>query len=180
MAVSAAVPLIVVWGPWPLGVPGEWTWGTIDGSAVTLVAAILILVVGGAILVGVDRSADFYERSNKLQKWFCALGLVAIAFAWFSVVREPVDWLKLAAGRSRDPWVLYAPGMSGYFTKAQSIESRHEFLAGYRAFVAEGDYLHQGTHPPGLALAYWHLGNALEAVPTLRIDRSSADVSQLS
>lgn len=174
MAASAMAAIVAVWGPWQLGVPGEWTWATIAPSAVTLVVAILLAVGGVGVIQLVDRTASIYANGSRGRRIMMALAMVSVCFAWLSAVREPIDWLKLAAGRSRDPWILYAPGASGYFTKSQTIESRSAFLSTYRDFVDEGEYLHQGTHPPGLALAYWRLANTVRAVPMLQsiADRS--------
>lgn len=162
---AAAIATIIVWGPWPLGVPTEWVWKPISGSAVTLVVAILIALVGAVVVLGVDKLASRYAASSRWKRFLWAMGLAVVAFAWLATVREPIDWLKTAAGRSRDPWVLYMPGASGYYTAATEVESRTEFLSGYDEFVAEGDFLHQGTHPPGLILAYWHLRNVVQALP---------------
>ncbi|MBR9803769.1 hypothetical protein GYB59_19695, partial [bacterium] len=58
-------------------------------------------------------------------------------------------------GHSGQTWVTYYPRMSGYFTQvATTNESLSEFLDGYEEEVRQGDYLHQGTHPPGLPVGF--------------------------
>lgn len=168
-AVAGLIVAFLVWGPWPLGVPSEWTWVTIPGSAVTLVAALGLALVGALLIVIVDKSATFYETRGPWSRSLMAAAMVSLIFSWMNVVREPLDWMKTAAGRTRDPWVLYSPGISGYFSKAREIDSTTTFLANYETTVAEGDYLHQGTHPPGLILCYRGLYTACDLVPSLTV-----------
>lgn len=168
-AIAGVIVAFVVWGPWPLGVPSEWTWVTIPGSAVTLVAALGLAIIGALLIVVVDKSATFYEARGPWSRSLMAAAMVGLLFSWANIVREPLDWMKTAAGRTRDPWVLYSPGISGYFSKSREIDSTTTFLADYETTVAEGDYLHQGTHPPGLILLYRGLYTACDLAPPLTV-----------
>jgi hypothetical protein len=70
------------------------------------------------------------------------------------------------AGLQRSHFVLYYERSSGYFWQARyDVQSTRELLARYEDFVAQGDYLHQGTHPPGLILFFRGMIAFAEASP---------------
>jgi hypothetical protein len=91
--------------------------------------------------------------------------LALLGFAWLGSLQqacpEGYDLGKAA-------WVLYYPKSSGYFTEARSHQrDLPQYLAHYEDIVAEGDVLHQGTHPPGLILAFSTLLRGVERWPAL-------------
>lgn len=167
IASGVAFTVVALFGPWPLGVAGEWTWSELPASAVSLIVGLLIGLLGAAYLTAVHHLTSRYETATSRGRMLLAVVLAILGFGFATWARAPVDWLDTAAGRSRDPWVLYSPGASGYFTEARLISSTSDFLANYEATVAQGDYLHQGTHPPGLIVLYRGLFTACRAFPVL-------------
>ncbi len=156
----------LLWGTTiPLGVPGEWVWPRLPTTVETLVGAGVALIAGalyvGFVLWGRQRigSRGRVAAAGQL------LLLVAVAFAWLATIQQCVD---PPANLGKVPYVLYYPRSSGYFSQA-----RHEaadtarFLANYEELLAEQDYLHIGTHPPGLTLGYRGLLAICESSPGL-------------
>lgn len=75
-------------------------------------------------------------------------------------------------GLSRLPFVLYYPRTSGYFWQARyEVDDLGRFLAEYRESISDSDdpenYLHIGTHPPGLTTGYRLLMAACDRWPGL-------------
>lgn len=153
----------------PLGVPGEWVWSRRDRNAELALALLLGIVTGavycgwawwGAARIGVGGTA---RRCVWVAGLFCAtVGL------WWSLL----GWIPGVTGIVRIPWVLYFPGSSGYFTQArQDVADPREFLRTYQQRVTEATgmdrYLHLGTHPPGLTLAFHGLRSLCGASPPL-------------
>lgn len=149
----------------PLGVPGEWTWDRLPLEPASRIAA-LVALLAGAIYIGFSiLGAARMETAGRLERSAWLLGLVGVAFAWIYVA---VDAVPAPHGYGRVPWVLYYPRSSGYFWQARyEVENASTFLAGYEDLLAEGDYLHIGTHPPGLTLGYYGLLNLCNAYPPL-------------
>ena len=167
VAAAAAAVLVVTLG-WPLGVPGEWTWAVRPGVSVP---AVLLALWGLGWCLLADRTAGRYAdavRENRRTGWWVA-GLLIASFAWVSVTLRIVDLTDTAAGATREPWVLFFSGTSGYFEAARTDpRPTLDWLREYRAEVERGDYLHQGTHPPGLILLYRGLITVVETVPGMR------------
>ncbi len=89
-----------------------------------------------------------------------------MAFAWlWALAREPCAQ-QYALGKSG--WVLYYPAHEGYFEQARyEMRDVSSYLAGYEKQTAGGDYLHLGTHPPGLILFHRACINLCAAFPAL-------------
>jgi methylthioxylose transferase len=149
----------------PLGVSGEWTWDRIPLEPASRLAA-LVALLAGAIYVGfATLGAVRMERAGRLERRAWLLALVGVAFAWLYVA---LDAIPAPHGYARVPWVLYYPRSSGYFWQARyEVEDASAFLAGYEDLLAEGDYLHIGTHPPGLTLGYYGLLKLFSPYPPL-------------
>jgi hypothetical protein len=81
------------------------------------------------------------------------VGLPVAAFSWLWFVQ---DCVPPPGGLGRVPWVLYYTRSSGYFWQARyDVQDTASFLAGYEELLAEQrDYLHLGTHPPGLTVCF--------------------------
>lgn len=163
---ALAASIIVLWGvPWPLGVPGEWTWPRIPFSAETA-AGWILCGVSAALYVGfVWCGGRRVQRRGRLESaaWLC--GLVVAAFVWLSAVQSAVPGI---AGWGKAHFVLYYPRSSGYFWQARyEVEETAAFLAGYEDLMRERDYLHIGTHPPGLTLCFRGLLSLCRAAPEL-------------
>ena len=155
LALCVVLTLLVAILPFPLGIPGEWTWERYP-DAPTLgswVAPVLAgLVVVAVMLAGARR----IPRASRVAVAGWLTALVAAAFAWLWVVQDEVP--SPVHGLAKAAWVLYYPGPSGYFTEARRTASeRLVTLQNYTSTLAKGDVLHQGTHPPGLIVAYWGL-----------------------
>ena len=136
----------------PLGVPGEWLWERADFNAETTFSVIL----GGMFLAGyfafgfLSESWLARRSASKRDSAIAITGLVIFSFFFLLMIRSVIPNID---GLARGAWVLYYPRMSGYYTQARtSGDSTGEFLAGYADVMRQGDYLHQGTHPPGLVL----------------------------
>lgn len=166
---SAAISLGLLWlTEVPLGVPGEWTWNRISSADSPLETwlGIAAACIFGTIYVAVAwlglRRISLAGRAERCG-WLLGLGVAA--FAWMLAVQEsPPDGYRM----SKAPWVLYYPGMTGYFFKARyEINDTSHFIAEYQHLMAEGDVLHLGTHPPGMFLLYRGLLGLTDAVPGL-------------
>ncbi|MBL4886725.1 MAG: hypothetical protein JKY95_19640, partial [Planctomycetaceae bacterium] len=149
----------------PLGVPGEWAWSRLPQDAVNyfnLVFTVLIILLYYLFL---RWGAKKIQRCSSLHK--TAL-LVMLSLASMTVLWNLKAVPGNIFGHSGMTWVTYYPRMSGYFTQAVSGEqTTQEFLANYEQAAAEGDYLHQGTHPPGLILYFRFLHNLCGSSPAL-------------
>ena len=169
IAVPSAAALAFLWlSEIPLGIPGEWEWQRIPLDLVSgevLLALVEMAIVGAVLLLmfrgGLQRIGACSRR--ELTAWLA--GLTAAGFVWLSTVQStpPSPW-----DSGKVPFVVYYPGVSGYFHKARyEIEDTAQFLSGYEELMAEGDVLHVGTHPPGLFLLYRGLWQLADASPAL-------------
>lgn len=153
--------------PIPLGVNGEWSWERIPFSGPTsipswIVTAICFAVFLLAVLLGLSRM----NTSNRLERAIWLTGLTVAGMIWSLQLQDspPAEYSLAKA-----PFVLFYKGSSGYFTEAQSgIPDVQKYLADYEAKMAQGDVLHEGTHPPGLPLFYFALIRICDASPGLQ------------
>lgn len=148
--VVLAIPAI------PLGVPGEWTWPRQDlpDSIWSLLDRLLWpTLVAGGLLAFCGFVDGRILRASRATRAVFLIGLVLGAFAWLNAVRQAAE----SPHRELRPlWVLYDKYASGYFFEtAFSTKSQRELLSTYEARMAKGDFLHEGTHPPGLFLLNW-------------------------
>ncbi|MCG6154709.1 hypothetical protein [Rubinisphaera margarita] len=152
----------------PLGVPGEWTWPRIDEASPQIieliVASVLLAALGGLTFWGL-RFFREERKDDRVIRAGCLAGMVVLAFLMIGAVRSIPIGIHGTAGTT---WVTYYPRMSGYYTEAMKEDrSTGEFLAGYEQVVREGDFLHQGTHPPGLILYFRGLKGLCRTFPAL-------------
>ncbi len=149
----------------PLGVPGEWTWSRVPAGTVpvfNLGCTVVVLLIYYAF---VRWGTSCIESCSRLQKG--AL-LFALCLASMTVLWNLKAVPSQIFGHAGMSWVTYYPRMSGYFTQAVSEkESTAQFLANYEQTAREGDYLHQGTHPPGLILYFRFLHHLCKSSPAL-------------
>ncbi|MFO1093496.1 MAG: hypothetical protein U0992_09315 [Planctomycetaceae bacterium] len=152
-AAGLAATIAVLWfSDVPLGVPGEWVWRRIHHGAEHVwgwtaggaAAAVYILfVVFGGMRIET-------RGAVRPSAWLCLLA--AAGFTWLWVIQSSVPGI---AGLPKTQFVLYYKASSGYFWQARrEVQDTREFLAGYEELLAERDYLHIGTHPPGLTLLF--------------------------
>jgi len=147
----------------PLGIPGEWTWTRVPAEALGEIPWFPVLLTTiffiGWLRLGEERISEAPRRVYLF--WLLILTMFAIVQLW--TIRA------LPAGifnHSGQIWVTYYPRMSGYFTQATTTNrSVAEFLADYEDEVRAGDYLHQGTHPPGLPVGFLVGKQLLEGNP---------------
>lgn len=163
--ILSAASLALLWtDQLPLGVPGEWTWGRLSYSAYALIWGGLLVLIGGGLYLGFAWAGE--KRLSQASRWEAAAwvaALVAGNFAWLSVVQSAAIE---GVGLGKSPYVLYYRRTEGYFWQARyEMASAPEFLREYEALMAEGDYLHIGTHPPGLALVHRGLLNLCRSAP---------------
>ena len=155
--------------PWPpLGVPGEWVWprhALPDSILEALDRLIWPLLCGSAILAYCGVSMRRIESVSVARRGLLVLGLTALSFLWLGAVRQaaPSPHREL-----RPTWILYDKYASGYFYNATfKVTSTKQMLIDYEARMADGDVLHEGTHPPGLLLINRSLLRLTEAFPVL-------------
>ncbi|MCA9074428.1 MAG: hypothetical protein KDA93_05295 [Planctomycetaceae bacterium] len=156
----------LLWGTTiPLGVPGEWTWPrTPDGPDVFfgLVIALVIGAVYVAIAVWGSRQIQSAGRVGRIG-WLALL--TVCGFVWLWTVQESAS---APTNLEKVPYTIYYPRSSGYYTQAKSdVTTAGAFLAGYENLLAKRDYLHIGTHPPGLTLCYAGLMQWCDGSPGL-------------
>ncbi len=149
----------------PLGVPGEWVWLRVPAGTVLAFNLGCTLIVLLLYFVFLRWGISIISRCRLLKK--SAL-LVALCLASMTVMWNLKAIPGHVFGQAGMSWVTYYPRMSGYFTEAVSGEqSTSQFLANYEQTARVGDYLHQGTHPPGLILYYRFLHNLCQSSPAL-------------
>jgi hypothetical protein len=69
---------------------------------------------------------------------------------------------------AKSGWVLYYPAHEGYFDQARYVmRDVPSYLATYEKRMSQGDFLHLGTHPPGLMLFHRACINLCTASPAL-------------
>jgi methylthioxylose transferase len=158
LAVVAVGSQVVLWIPGiPLGVPGEWVWSRIPfvpGESMLLALGIVsALGVGGLYLGLVAFGATRVEQAGRWESAGWLAALVAAGFAWLWALQESPAAPQYALGKSG--WVLYFHAHEGYFEQARYVmRDVPSYLAGYEQEMSQGDYLHLGTHPPGLILLH--------------------------
>ena len=163
---GAAAGLWLLWGSGlPLGIPGEWTWPRIPLDAESVAGWLTALLAGGLYIAFVFLGGRYLERAGRLAAAAWVSALVLCGCGWLLSLVESVPGI---AGISRTHFVLYYQRSSGYFWQARyEVDGTAEFLAGYEALLAEGDFLHIGTHPPGLTLFFRGVLNVLDDAPGL-------------
>lgn len=154
--ILVAVTIVGTWvlwfTSWPLGVPGEWAWARIPASAEHAFGWIISGLVSAPFLfffcMGANRIIE--AKPFELGIWLAGAVTISAVWLWYAEAANPTP-----LGHARDPLVVYYPRMSGYFFEAtKSEKSTSEFLGGYIDKMKEGEYLHIGTHPPGLILLF--------------------------
>ncbi|WP_437206105.1 hypothetical protein [Planctomicrobium sp. SH664] len=168
-AVGAVAQLGLLWGTtWPLGVRGEWTWERI-GDGFDPLAVLVALVVGGLLLGYVWFGARLMPTASAGRRWGLLAGLCLLGGGWLTTLISAVPGI---AGTARVPFVLYYERCSGYFWQARyQVDSLKQFLQTYPERIQDSskseNYLHLGTHPPGLTTCFVALIGACERSPRL-------------
>jgi len=145
----------------PLGVPGEWTWARIPVTRETSLSWLIGGALAGLYTGFVSLGASRVARHPRL----CVGALALVAFGWLFSVQAVVPGVS---GFAKTHFILYYPRSSGYFWQARyEVTSTRDFLEDYEQLLSGRDYLHIGTHPPGLTIAYRGLLTMCEASPSL-------------
>ena len=159
----------VLLAPWPpLGVQGEWVWPrqALPLSIFeTLDRLVWPMLCGAAIVTCFAESMRRIETAGTVLRGLLLLGLTGLSFLWLNAVRQaaPSPQREL-----RPTWILYDKYASGYFYNATfNVSSTKQMLIDYEARMAEGDVLHEGTHPPGLLLFNRSLLKLMEEFPAV-------------
>jgi len=155
------------WTDLPLGVPGEWTWARFETPPAALLWGATLAVLGGGPLLAVAWLGERrFERASPVERAGWLLLLMTAGCGWLLAIQEGS---AAGIGLGKAPYVLYYRRTEGYFWQARyEVTSVRDFLQGYEKLLAERDYLHIGTHPPGLTLLYCGLLALLEDAPELQ------------
>lgn len=170
VVIAAAAQIVLLWGTAiPLGIPGEWTWPRIPIDSETLIGLAAGTAWGAGYLGFVWLGARRIERARSAERSLWLIGFILAAAFWLGGV---LTSLPGVTGLMRIPFVLYYPRTSGYFWQAAyEVESLPEFLAGYQEAISDSsepdNYLHIGTHPPGLTTGFVLLRSTCERLPWL-------------
>ena len=167
IALCLLTGIIQVWFLWgtqiPLGVPDEWTWPRIPFSSASQFNLVLTAITGAVYLSYVSWAANRLKQSS----FWISIHCLTMSFLGFFWIMGAVSAGDEIHGLGRSPFVLFYERTSGYFTQARDdVSSATEFLKTYQDRISDSNvpenYLHQGTHPPGLTLAYYGLIKSCE------------------
>lgn len=172
---AVLVSSFLLYSSLPLGVPDEWVWprqAFPEDLGEWLDRFLLPILFSGAALAFCRFADGRISRSGWMMKSGLVFALVIVAFCWqrmaIHAASSPHRELRLL-------WVLYDKYASGYFFSATfHPEKTAEILRGYEAKMAEGDVLHEGTHPPGLLLLNRSALAVTDAWPGLEIVQQCA------
>lgn len=167
---GAVFQIWLLWGSeLPLGVPGEWTWSRLkltDSFWLDLPPA---FITGGLLIGYFGLTWEKTPANRPYQSFFWLTGLFVLGLVWlFSAnAANPAG-----GGLGRSVFVVFYPRTSGYFHQALfDAEDAQEFLSGYSERISDDsnpeNYLHLGTHPPGLTMFYRSLIELCQQSPGL-------------
>lgn len=167
---GAVVQLVIILNPAiPLGVEGEWVWPRQFRGFPSLLGEILLPAIPGLLLIAY---LWFTTRRTcvRSRPWLWLAGLMPLGLLWSTGV---IAAGPEGTGLERTVFVLYYPRTAGYFHQAKyEAENLAEFLAGYEDSIQDlsnpDNYLHIGTHPPGLTTLNRLLLNACRDSAALR------------
>lgn len=165
------IQLCLIWGSdWPLGIPDEWTWARGGISLFELWNLWPALLAGVSLTLFVALASGRCEQASRreIAGWLMVLWMGGALWSLAALSSIPG-----IAGLSRVPFVLFYTRSSGYFTQARDdAGDLRQFLATYRERIADSsvpeNYLHMGTHPPGLTTAFVGILRLCESSPMLR------------
>ena len=162
---AAGVSGLIVWSGLPLGVPGEWTW-SVRPIEFLLSPSVLLAIAAIAFYLAAAAGLSRLVADGRVMPVVAACGVSLMAIGLLLALQLGIPGVS---GLMRSPFVLFDFRATGYFTESRErVDDLGGFLRGYEATVAKGDYLHQGTHPPGLITGYILLGRLVKAVPAVR------------
>lgn len=166
---GAAVQGAVLWATdWPLGIPSEWVWArttTMPDWWLNFIAPLVVGLLLSGLVVSIGGAA---QRTDRIPPGSVPM-LLVLGFFW---LLSCVAAAPSITGMARSPFVLYYERTSGYFWQAKyEAADLSKYLQTYHERIREPgnpqNYLHQGTHPPGLIIALRGILSACEASPAL-------------
>lgn len=168
ISLGAAFQVWLLWGSLlPLGVNEEWVWPRAFERIPTFLDALPAAIAGVfliAYLLWQPRT-----KTGRLRNAAWLSGLMLLGGGWSIAV---ISASPAGGGMARAPFVVFYPRTSGYFHQAlYEAEELPEFLSRYQTEISDesdpDNYLHIGTHPPGLTLTYRLLIDLCEQSETL-------------
>ena len=167
--IGAVVQLGLLWGTSiPLGVPGEWAWPRFEWSAPILWTAMPAVIWGLLFFTVVLRTSNRLLTASPRSVPIWLIGMWIGGTIWLFCLMSSIPGI---GGLSRGPFVLYYTRTSGYFLQAREINDLGEFLQTYDERIADStvaeNYLHLGTHPPGLTISLYLLQQLCRNVPLI-------------
>ena len=167
--ITTVIGAALLLAPWPpLGVAGEWVWPRHDlptDIVETLDRLIWPLICGSVVVFFCAAGMRRIDNSGSFHRGLMLVGLTGVSFLWLNAVRQaaPSPHREL-----RPIWILYDKYASGYFFEATfNVTSTRQMLVDYESRMAQGDVLHEGTHPPGLLLLNRGLLRLTESSPAI-------------
>lgn len=162
----------LLWGTdRPLGVLGEWVWARFSNSVAVLWSnpIQLLSVVGAGSLLAFWLVWTGTSEPKSPRPFLWLTGLMVCGLCWIYAV---IDAVPVGGGLGRSVFVMYYPRTSGYFYQAvDEAQNPREFLRKYEASISDArnpdNYLHIGTHPPGLTMLHRLSIAACHASPRL-------------
>ncbi len=162
IAIVAGFAVLVRAGRMPLGVRPEWEWLRIkaNSDALSILLALIAILLYG--LYAASGLASL-RRGKRSATWL--VGLIPMSLMVQVCIQEGAPQ---GYGLAKWAIALHSPGSSGYYTVAkEKMINLGSFLAGYADWTKSQDYLHIGTHPPGLFVVSWASLRLMEANPGL-------------
>ncbi len=160
-----------IWLLWfsrlPLGVRDEWVWSRVSEKLPSLIDC-LPAIITGLLLVGYAAWHNSHRERPVRTGWWLT-GLVFLGLCWSVAV---ISASPAGGGMGRSVFVIFYPRTSGYFHQAlYEAEDLSQFLHEYEEGISDkadpDNYLHIGTHPPGLTASYRLLIELCERSPAL-------------
>lgn len=150
-----------------LGVRDEWVWSRVSENFPSLIVC-LPAIITGLLIVGYAAWQNSHRERPTRTGWWLA-GLVFLGLCWSVAV---ISASPAGGGMGRSVFVVFYPRTSGYFHQAlYEAEDLSQFLHDYEESIRDesdpDNYLHIGTHPPGLSASYRLLIELCERSPTL-------------
>lgn len=164
--VAGVAQLILLARSVPLGIADEWVWPRFAMQVDPFQVGALVVALLGTY--GLFRFSLRPIDSKRLRAvWLSAVMLCSLL--WINAVWTVMPEID---GRVRAVYILFYPRTTGYYWQAKhEAQDLGQFLRNYEQEIQDqtdrDNYLHIGTHPPGLTTGYRLLIDACDASPLL-------------
>ena len=150
----------------PLGIVNEWVWPRFELQFEPL--QIILLFFAVLITCGLLR-LSLRPTESVTFEFTWVLGVLLCGVLWINAAWSVMPEMN---GQVRSVYVLFYPRTSGYYWQAKyEVANIGEFLSDYQQSIEDqsnpDNYLHIGTHPPGLTISHRILLNLCHASPQL-------------